>query len=163
LNPRSAISELHLKMFYAAPIRWRYLWILLVTVALAGCEETFTINARNYQEWKTLSENAKSFFPNNLPSSAHDIHARHEPDTLATNVAFEVGLDSLADFERSFKQIAPSEVVWPRMLVNEPWCPAALITVPLRKLNARDWNFLRTNKVRDGVNFVGVVRSIERR
>ena len=104
----------------------RHLWILLVIVALAGCEETFTINARNYQEWKTLSENAKSFFPNNLPSSAHDIHARHEPDTLATNVAFEVGLDSLANFERSLKQIAPSEVVWPRMLVNEPWWPAVL-------------------------------------
>jgi hypothetical protein len=113
-------------MLYAVPIPWRYLWILLVIATLAGCEEAFTIHARNYQEWETLSENEKSFFPNNLPSSAHDMHARHEPDTLATNVAFEVGPDSLADFERSLKQTAPNEVIWPRMLVNEPWWPAVL-------------------------------------
>ena len=104
----------------------RYLWVFLVIAALAGCEETFTIHARNYQEWKTLSENERSFFPNNLPSSAHDIYARHEPDTLATNVAFEIHPDSVADFERSLKQAAPNEVVWPRMMVNERWWPAVL-------------------------------------
>ena len=94
--------------------------------ALAGCEETFTIHARNYQDWKTLSENERSFFPNNLPLSAHDIYAKHEPDTLATNVAFEIDFDSVADFKRTFKQMAPSEAVWPRLLINEPWWPAVL-------------------------------------
>jgi hypothetical protein len=102
------------------------LCVALALTGLGGCDETFTIHARNYPEWKTLSENAKSFFPNNLPSSAHDIHARHEPDTLATNVAFQIGADNLADFQRSLKQTAASEVVWPRMRVNEPWWPAVL-------------------------------------
>src|SRR5437762_13017735 len=67
-----------------------------------------------------------SFFPRNLPSSAHDIYLTHYPDTLATNVAFEIAAANLADFEATLKQVLPNEVAWPRMLVNEPWWPAVL-------------------------------------
>ena len=50
----------------------------------------------------------------------------HEPDTSATNVAFGVPRESLADFERTLKPAAPDEVIWPRIDVNQPWWLAAL-------------------------------------
>jgi len=104
----------------------RHLWILLAIAALAGCDEIRNIHVRDYEAWKRLPDGDKSWFPDNLPPTAHDIHITYDLDTNATNVAFEISADSLGNLERKLKESMPGHVVWPRMLVNEPWWPTAL-------------------------------------
>jgi hypothetical protein len=63
--------------------RFEYLLVCVAIAALGGYDETFTIHARSYEQWNSLSDVEKSFFPLNLPTTAHDIYAIYEPDSSA--------------------------------------------------------------------------------
>ena len=105
---------------------WRFIGVLLIIAAMPGCKQVRTIHVADYQGWQSLSEGDKAWFPDNLPSTAHNIYAVYVMDTSATDIAFEISAKDLADLKLTLKESAPGQVVWPRMLLTEAWWPRVL-------------------------------------
>jgi hypothetical protein len=100
--------------------------ILLVAATLLGCNETQIIHVADYEEWKRLSDADKAWFPDNMPVRAYGIYAMYELDTSATNIAFQLSADGIANLEQSLMRLPPEDVNWPPMKLNLPWWPSVL-------------------------------------
>ena len=111
---------------FAISITTRIALCALSLVAVCGCQEVRTIHLRDYKAWQDLTVADKSWFPDIIPSTAHDINIMYDLDTSATNISFSASQEDCRKLESILVPLNTNKIFWPKMRGDKSWWPSAL-------------------------------------